>query len=151
MRYIPSSTVDPNHLALNLRIQSFIEANRTIPLPYHPPRSSAVPSPPVSPSRRPKRSHSPSRGRINAESDDELLRRAQILHAEAHRLPKPEDRSKYIEEITSKLSALMVYKEPEDSELSGYLSFERREAVADQIDSAVLCKIVSVPLSISTC
>ncbi|KAK7693488.1 hypothetical protein QCA50_003056 [Cerrena zonata] len=148
LRYIPSTSVDPDHLALNLRIQSFIEASRTVPLPFSCPlRTSTLFSPPASPQSL-KSSPKLSKSDVQSEPNEELLSRAQSLHAEAHCLPKPEDRSKYIEEITSRLCALLAYPIPEEQpELEGYLSFQHREAVADQIDSAILYRLKQLPIS----
>lgn len=66
----------------------------------------------------------------------------------------PPDRAKYIKEL-SNVVGILAYKIPEESSVSRYLSQERRAAVAEQINSAILCKYnspcISVDLTISAC
>ena len=123
--YMPSSSIDPAHLTLNLRISSFIEACRTIPLVYpllHDDTSSA----PSSASTE-----------LSPERQLTLLLKAQKLHALINALPKASDRAVYHKELNN-VGGLLAYKVPETSSISKYLSQERREAVADQINSAIL-------------
>ena len=63
--YDSDTSVDPTHLLLNLRILGFIEAARTVPLPYHPP---GVPVPEPSP-----RAASPVAKETRGEHDDPEL------------------------------------------------------------------------------
>ncbi|TCD64665.1 hypothetical protein EIP91_003826 [Steccherinum ochraceum] len=151
--YMPSTSVDPTHLALNLRIHAFIEAARTVPLPYHSPSSSSFSSSSGSskPTPTPFSPHSPtspssqSRSRSNSaspspspdEHQHELLRRAQGLYAEAQSLVRPEDRATYLGEL-GQVSGLLAYTDPENSPMAPYLTQERREAVAGQVESAIL-------------
>ncbi|KAF9053799.1 hypothetical protein BDZ89DRAFT_1004845 [Hymenopellis radicata] len=130
--YVASTSVEPSHLTLNLRIQSFIESCRTVPLPY-PPADAG--------SETPK-----SQKRTSQALDDDdpkaldqqtaLLKSAQKLYALASLLFPP-DREKYIKELGSVLG-ILAYKIPEESSVSKYLSQERRAAVAEQINSAIL-------------
>jgi hypothetical protein len=114
----PHSLSGP-HLSLNLRIQAFIESVRTRPL-YHPSITDTTTEPPF-----------PAPGQAH------VLFVAQSLFKVANQLPEPEDRALYLKELTN-VSALMAYTTPETSPVSKYLGIERRIAVADQINSAVL-------------
>ena len=151
IHFLTSTTVDPLHLNLNLRILAFTEACRTIPLPYPPP--SAISS----------LTGSPSPSDIDTDIDDEedatlslipdeaadpiahqqhltnLITRIQKLYVLANALPKESDRKTYAEEL-DQVGGLLAYKVPEESPMARYLSQGRREAVADQINAAVLCK-----------
>lgn len=132
MNYIASTSVDPAHLTLNLRILSFIEACRTVPLDYlpasdiskSPQPTTAIPEVPTEP----------------LEAQMVLLSKAQKLHALATALPNAADRAIYLKELNN-VGGLLAYKVPETSSIAKYLSQERREAVADQINSAILGKI----------
>lgn len=140
--YIAATSVDPSHLLLNLRILAFVEACRTVPLDYSPSRSST-------PNAAPKRVFKC----LDDENDPEcleqqtaLLKSAQKLYALASMLEDTNHRARYLKEL-SNVSGLLAYKVPEESSMSKYLSQERREAVADQINSAILREI----LFLSTC
>lgn len=126
MDYIPSISIDPAHLTLNLRILSFIEACRTIPLLHPLPANEAASStiPTTSTDLSPDRQLT-------------LLSKAQKLHALINALPNQNDRAVYLKELNN-VGGLLAYKVPETSSISKYLSQERREAVADQINSAIL-------------
>lgn len=137
--YISSRSIDPTHLLLDLRILGFIEAARTVPLPYYPPGSS-VPSP--SPSHSPlpttsRTSHVREDSEPNAHQQL-LLHKAQRLYSDANCLPRPEDRALYLQELGN-VSALLVYPVPEASPMVQYLSQKRREEMAQQIEGAILC------------
>ncbi|KAF7799633.1 hypothetical protein EIP86_010871 [Pleurotus ostreatoroseus] len=132
--YESPTSIDPEHLHLNLRILDFIETTRTVPLPYHHPGSPVItparlPPPPVA------------RSETSGEELDPhlelLLHKAQRLYSEANCLPKATDRAVYLKELGI-VSALLAYTKPEDSLMTSYLSQERREAVADQIERAIL-------------
>ncbi|KAI0810960.1 hypothetical protein BC629DRAFT_1477733 [Irpex lacteus] len=138
--YIASRSIHPTHLLLDLHILGFIEAARTIPLPYYPPGSSAPPSP--------SRSHTLSKpiqlshAREDSEPNEQqqvLLHKAQKLYSDAGCLPKPEDRALYLKELGN-VSALLAYTVPEESPLAAYLDQARREEMADQIEGAILRK-----------
>ncbi|KAF9646402.1 hypothetical protein BDM02DRAFT_3156563 [Thelephora ganbajun] len=151
IQFLRSTTVDPLHLNLNLRILAFTEACRTIPLPYPPP--SVVPSLAGSPSLPDVRTGIddgggpvPTPGLIPDESTDpiahqqhliNLITRIQKLYVLANTLPKESDRKTYAEEL-DQVGGLLAYKIPEKSPMTRYLSQGRREAVADQINAAVL-------------
>jgi hypothetical protein len=127
MDYMPSTSIHPAHLTLNLRILSFIEACRTIPL-VHPPSAdddAASSTPPTASAD------------LSPERQLALLSKAQKLHALINVLPKASDRAVYLKELNN-VGGLLAYKVPETSSISKYLSQERREAVADQINSAIL-------------
>lgn len=122
--YRPSTSIDPAHLTLNLRILSFIEACRTIPLMYPSPANADAPP--------------ASSAELSPEHQLALLSKAQKFHALINALPNPNDRTVFFKELNN-VSGLLAYKVPETSSISRYLSQERREAVADQVNSAILC------------
>lgn len=128
--YASPTSVDPSHLSLNLRIFSFTEACRTVPLEY-PKQSLRSQHTEALDSR-----HAP----VSKTTQDRkliLLSMAQQLLDSANLLPKNGDREVYCKEL-SNVSALLAYKNPETSPVAQYLSQERRGAVADQIDRAIL-------------
>jgi hypothetical protein len=69
-----------------------------------------------------------------------LLLRAQKLLAQLNTLPNAADRATYLEELKN-VAGLLAYKIPEKSSVAKYLTLERREAVADQINRAILSKL----------
>ncbi|CCM04599.1 uncharacterized protein FIBRA_06781 [Fibroporia radiculosa] len=132
LKYIPSASVNPVHLALNLHILAFIEAARTVPLPYYPP-GVIPPASDFSKAVRPDiiRQEDPE------EANVQLLHRAQNLYSEAIGLPNPDDRGKYLREL-AQVGGLLAYKVPEYGPMASYMTQDRRDAVADQIDGAIL-------------
>ncbi|EIW60346.1 uncharacterized protein TRAVEDRAFT_45598 [Trametes versicolor FP-101664 SS1] len=142
-KYRPATSTDPTHLALNLRIQAFIEAARTIPLPYYPPGSeSPLPQPPLLSAAGRTASSGDGEDVDMSESDTELsnaqlLHRAQSLYSEVNRLSQANDRAMYLGEL-GQVGGILAYTVPERSPLAMYMTQARREAVADQIDSAIL-------------
>jgi len=66
-----------------------------------------------------------------------LLSRVKKLYASANALREPIDRGTYLEEL-GQVGGLLAYRVPEKSPMAKYLSQARREAVADQINSAIL-------------
>lgn len=124
------TTVNPVHLSLNLRILAFIEACRTLPLSY--PNSS----------RDSTIMHPPTKSPICDPADEErrqteLLIRARKLYAHVNSLRNSANRSIYQQELTN-VFGLLAYKVPEESPIVKYLSQERRERVAEQVDCAIL-------------
>ncbi|KAH9901391.1 CTLH/CRA C-terminal to lish motif domain-containing protein [Cubamyces lactineus] len=147
--YLPATSTDPVHLALNLRIQAFIEAARTVPLPYTPPGSDTpLLCPPLLLDSTTKAK--PGEGSEEDEDDDaevtdeateqanaQLLHRAQSLYSEVNGLTHPTDRAMYLAEL-GQVGGIIAYPVPERSPLEKYMAQSRREAVAAQIDSAIL-------------
>ncbi|OBZ75812.1 hypothetical protein A0H81_04302 [Grifola frondosa] len=134
--YIPPTSVDPTHLALNLRILAFIEAARTVPLPYFPPGSSAT----LPPAALSTPATDTDMDRHEGDVDDanvQLLHRAQNLYSEVNRLSRPNDRALYLDELAH-VGGLLAYTVPESGPMAKYMTQERREAVANQIESAIL-------------
>lgn len=131
--YLPATSVDPSHLALNLRILRFIEAARTRPLPY--PEHSA---PPATNDHITNDTRNTQRENEASPASADLLHRAQALYSEASSLPVPSDRALYINEL-SQACAILAYREPEVGPMAKYMTQDRREAVADQVDRAILC------------
>lgn len=161
-----ATTLDPVHLSLNLRILAFIEACRTVPLVYTPPSSSAIVGTANADTSLPTSLFTAAQHRysdgvdaennvadndgdtdvdVNSADTDverdmrqtELLIRAQKLYAQVKALRRPADRAEYQKELTN-VSGLLTYTHPEASPVARYLEQERRERVADQINSAIL-------------
>ncbi|PBK97036.1 hypothetical protein ARMGADRAFT_989378 [Armillaria gallica] len=133
LTYVAPTSIDPAHLLLNLRIQAFIESCRTVPLKYPPAQTESPP--PKSQKRSSQALHED-----DPEARDQqtaLLKNAQKLYALANHLPCEDDREKYLKELKNVLG-ILAYIVPEESSVARYLSQERREAVADQINSAIL-------------
>ncbi|TFK91035.1 hypothetical protein K466DRAFT_573908 [Polyporus arcularius HHB13444] len=139
--YLPSTSVNPEHLALNLRIQAFIEAARTIPLPYYPPGSSTpLPHPPLLSATTklpPEDEDTEMLGPESEEANEQLLHRVQGLYSDANALTRAEDRARYLHELKD-VGGLLAYIKPENSPLAAYMTQRRREGIADQIDGAIL-------------
>ncbi|KAF9484736.1 hypothetical protein BDN70DRAFT_797187 [Pholiota conissans] len=139
VEYISSTSTEPAHLYLNLRILAFSEACRTVPLDY-PPKSGAPQEP--EPSEVMNKSTAEENAGIpesaeHFEQQMALLTRAQKLYALSNTLPNPADRATYLKELEN-VGGLLAYTVPEKSSMAKYLTLERREAVADQINRAIL-------------
>lgn len=142
MDYVSSTSTEPAHLLLNLRILAFSEACRTVPLEYPPKSATDTASHPSfeTPSTVSDR-YADNNGQQLA-----LLLRAQKLLAQLNTLPNAADRATYLEELKN-VAGLLAYKIPEKSSVAKYLTLERREAVADQINRAILSKLAMSSLT----
>jgi len=129
--YVSSTSTEPAHLLLNLRILAFSEACRTVPLEYPPSKYSALTSSISTPAQ------SPIDIDENPDHQMALLTRAQKLYALSNTLQNHLDRATYLKELEN-VGGLLAYKVPEKSSMAKYLTLERREAVADQINRAIL-------------
>lgn len=162
LNYTSQLSTKPIHIALNLRILAFIEAARTKPLPYpkDPLRTSVFSSLSTSTSASASSSslaphdngtatsstissnHSPTpyadSSDVHSAHQTALLHTAQRLYSTVESLQDTSDRDVYRQEL-SQVGGLLAYRVPEDSPMSFYLTQERREAVADQVNSAILC------------
>jgi len=129
--YVSSTSTEPAHLILNLRILAFSEACRTVPLEYPPSTHSALTSSISTPAESP----------ADMEDDSDqlmaLITSGQKLYALTNTLPNSADRETYLKELGN-VGGLLGYKVPEESSVAKYLTLERREAVADQINRAIL-------------
>ncbi|KAI9570438.1 CTLH/CRA C-terminal to lish motif domain-containing protein [Boletus coccyginus] len=137
LEYI-AETVNPVHLSLNLRILAFIEACRTVPLVYIPPTRSTenpvsmdtdvamVEASPIKRDPKDEEKH-----------QEELLICVQKLYATVNALQKSDERAIYLKEL-SNVGGLLAYTIPEKSPMGKYLHQERRDRVAEQINSAIL-------------
>ena len=67
-----------------------------------------------------------------------LLKHVHELYDCAQALQDPHERAEYQHELSA-VSGLLAYKVPEQSPMAKYLTQERREEVADEINSAILC------------
>ncbi|KAJ7632724.1 CTLH/CRA C-terminal to lish motif domain-containing protein [Roridomyces roridus] len=112
--FVAPTTINPAHLTLNLRILAFIETIKAIP-------GSAAPD----------------------EEDSktlDLLAKAKKLHVLVSMLPDSAERAAYTQELRN-VAGLLAYPNPESSPVASYLSQDRREAVAAQIDTAILYRM----------
>lgn len=137
--YIAPHSLDPAHLSLNLRIQAFIEMCRTIPLPYKVPYGKKN----LVSTGSPEEPRQQASGK-DMRDDMALLSKAQKLYALVSMLPNPNDHERYYQELKD-VAGLLAYKVPETSSSSKYLSQQRREAVAEQIHSAILSQYSLLP------
>lgn len=132
--YVAPTTSHPAHLSLNLRILAFSEAARTVPLEYSPhlkPTQSYT-APQTTFAKSPVHEYDDPEAK-----QEELLARAQKLYVSAQMLEEPVYRARYLEEL-GHVGGILAYTHPESSPMAKYLSQERREAVADQINNAIL-------------
>ncbi|KAJ7430734.1 CTLH/CRA C-terminal to lish motif domain-containing protein [Mycena galericulata] len=119
--FVASTTLSPAHLTLNLRILAFTEAIRTDPLD---PILNATTD--LSP--------------LEDEDDPrtlDLIAKATKLHVLVSMLPNVTERAAYNQELRN-VAGLLAYPDPQKSPVAKYLSKERREAVANQINTAIL-------------
>ncbi|TFK54840.1 hypothetical protein OE88DRAFT_1778374 [Heliocybe sulcata] len=118
-QFLYARSLEPQHISLNLRIQAFIESVRTSPLPNDapPPTLSSLTDPDA--------------------AKVQLIQSARKLSVLQQALPDAEDKKRYSEELKHVVS-LLAYNVPESSPAARYMSLERREAVADQVNSAIL-------------
>jgi hypothetical protein len=126
----PLST-SPSQIILNLHIQQFIESFRSLPQPVSPSSS-------ISTSMSMSMSMSQSTGGLQ-----HALTAASGLHAEAALL-EPSIRAVYVREITE-AGALFAYTDPDNSPVGGFLQQERRIALAEQVNRAILSKYLLSP------
>lgn len=161
--YASETSMVPGHLLLNLRVQAFIEACRTRPLEIPPHKVSRSvsgtsdvltdtpmdisddsfhsPSPYSSSSSQSSTNRTePQYGDITPARLASLLHKGQKLYGLAAALPNSKDKDVYQRELAN-VGGLLAYPVPEDSPVSKYLSYERREALADQINRAILCTL----------
>lgn len=134
IEYVSSTSTEPAHLILNLRILAFSEACRTVPLDYPPSKHSTLTN------STSTTTTTPADMEDNPDSQQmALLTTAQKLYALSNTLRNPVDRATYQKELEN-VGGLLAYKFPEKSSMAKYLTLERREAVADQINRAILSK-----------
>ncbi|KAH9050679.1 CTLH/CRA C-terminal to lish motif domain-containing protein [Lactarius hengduanensis] len=130
-------TIEPAHLYLDLRILGFIEASRTKPLLHSSTRPSTLDTEPL-----PRVSPQSNIRDLSSEVDGDahlsrLLKHVYELYDCAQALQDPHDRAEYQHELSA-VSSLLAYKVPEQSPMAKYLAQERRQVVADEINSAIL-------------
>jgi len=133
---------EPAHLTLNLRIQHFIEQARTILLPWPSDlmqRFGLVTrqsSPAISTQPLPSVPDDPK----EQERKCRLLNLFNEINMLAHALSNANHRTIYLNELEG-VGGLLVYPVPERSkELRKFLDMRRREAIAEQINDAILCE-----------
>ncbi|KAF7323049.1 hypothetical protein HMN09_00084900 [Mycena chlorophos] len=120
--FVASSTVNPVHLNLNLRILAFTEAFRAAYI---------------------DRSVGDDKAMSLDNEDDrhitDLLAKLTKLKVLVSALPPPE-RTTYLEEVAN-VSNLLAFPDVQASPVARYLSQDRREAVANQINTAILYRM----------
>lgn len=79
-----------------------------------------------------------------------MIRQGQKLYSLLEQIHSPVERDLYVQELIN-VGALLAYPHPESSPLARYLSMERREAVAEQINKAILGMFDSIDLLNSAC
>lgn len=139
----------PSHVKLNLQIQSFIESFRNLaPSSPSTPSSSIssltssmhmsghIPNPLLGHSSNGTSHGANGGGPSSGVTLTNALTAAQGLHAEAKKLP-PDVRAIYLQEIKD-VGALFAYTDPETSILKGFLDQNRRIALAEQVNMAIL-------------
>jgi hypothetical protein len=132
----------PEHIHLNLQIQSFIESFRQLAPSPSSSTSSSISSlssqtttgTDIRPTNDADMTASGSSGAASGLLD--ALAAAQGLHTGAKKL-KPEERAVYLQEIKD-VGALFAYSEPETSILKDYLKQDRRVALAEQVNRAII-------------
>lgn len=120
-----------------------------MPLPYpltEPATSDLVPTTRISPPNNLRE--------LSGETDGDahlaqLLKLVHELYDSAQALQDPHERAEYQHELSA-VSSLLAYKAPEQSPMAKYLTQERREEVADEINSAILCMSLSTPITLSS-
>lgn len=153
----------PGHVRLNLQIQAFIESLRHLAPSCPSTPSSSIGSlassmhasfhgglPPAAPSSgaaRPSNGSGPGNGAFatattggsgSSTALQRTLAAAQSLREEAQKLTG-EDKAVYLQE-TKDVCALLAYADPESSILRGFLDQQRRIALAEQVNRAILRK-----------
>ena len=140
-------TVDPARLYLDLRILAFIEASRTRPLPY-PLIESVASAPVLNPRMSPPNNLRDPSGIMDGDAHlARLLKHVHELYECAQALQDPQKRAETQHELST-VSGLLAYKVPEQSPMAKHLTQERREVVANEINSAILRVSLSPPVTI---
>ncbi|KEP55269.1 Ran-binding protein in the microtubule-organising centre protein [Rhizoctonia solani 123E] len=151
-------SVNPAHILFNLRVQQFVEAIRTVPLPpsskEHDQASLTEPIKveevggiesisPDSVGRNEQNISSSTKSRSEARQRH-LFQLASGLYQGIKSLASSADRETYAKEV-EQVCSLMLGPSPESSLAAPYLSMSRREAVADQVNSAMLWYVGEAP------
>ncbi|KAJ1309808.1 hypothetical protein OPQ81_006573 [Rhizoctonia solani] len=150
-------SVNPTHILFNLRVQQFVEAVRTIPLPPSSQEHDVLPDEPIkvenlegakvispdSMNNDEQKSHLPTKSSSEARQR-RLFQLASGLYQSIKSLACPADREIYAKEV-EQVCSLMLGPSPESSLAAPYLSMSRREAVADQVNSAMLWYVGEAP------
>jgi solute carrier family 66 (lysosomal lysine-arginine transporter), member 1 len=126
--YIPSKSVEPEILDLNLRILELIESCRTVPLLSPSSTTTTVTTIPTTPSV----------DIFSPEKFTEVITKSQKLGARVDKLTNVQDIADFRIELQN-IMYLLAVPIPEKGPAAHYLEQARRQAVADQINSAILC------------
>lgn len=166
-------SVDPIHILFNLRVQQFVEAVRTVPLlpsteeqtevslmremepaklgetnvdvEMHSPDSEPVVPTDGDQNKLPKQGASILHVDTSSEARQKhLFQLASGLYQNVKTLACATDRDIYAKEV-EQVCSLMLGPSPETSLAAPYLSMSRREALADQVNSAMLWHVGEPP------
>ncbi|KAF8609965.1 hypothetical protein BDV93DRAFT_3597 [Ceratobasidium sp. AG-I] len=131
-------SVDPAYILLNLRVQQFVEAIRTVPLRFEE-QSEGLPAQDRGSSDVDMHAPDQELGEGNHGKDQRKrhFELASQLYQSVRRLPDPKVREVYAMEV-EQVCSLMLSSTPEATLAAPYLSMKRREALADQVNSAML-------------
>ncbi|CAE6414097.1 unnamed protein product [Rhizoctonia solani] len=151
-------SVNPAHILFNLRVQQFVEAVRTVPLP--PSKKDHDEASPEEPIKVEEAEDNKMGSLVSVEHNEHeapsptkpspearqrrLLQLASRLYQSIKSLSCPADREIYTKEV-EQVCSLMLGSSPESSLAAPYLSMSRREAVADQVNSAMLWYVGEAP------
>ncbi|KAK4053798.1 hypothetical protein OIV83_001454 [Microbotryomycetes sp. JL201] len=146
-----SLSLQPQILALNLQLQSFVELMRS---------AHAVPSAPATPTRHNNLSDSlyseaamsASTSSIGSLSGNHsvlnvAIAQSQALNAKVRQLPPGKDKEKWEQECID-VSGLMAYKDLATCPVRGYLAQERREVLAELVNAAILQRTGRTPIPV---
>ncbi|WVQ80741.1 hypothetical protein IAT38_002846 [Cryptococcus sp. DSM 104549] len=128
---------EPAHVRLNLQIQAFIESYRELEPSLSSPSSSAssLANSQTLPEGDPLNGAAGDRGNSST-GLVETLTAAQRMHSDAMKLPAAE-RAAYLKEIND-VAGILAYNPLETSPLKGLLEQDRRVALAEQVNAAIL-------------
>jgi hypothetical protein len=130
--FVAATSLEPAHVALNLRIMAFVEDVRAEPLSA----AGSPPSPMDPPADPPATTPSPA---LDPERAARLIARARKLQRTARALPRATDRAVYGAEL-ARVCALLAYVPASRAPAAqrAYLGGARRAAVAAQVNAAIL-------------
>jgi hypothetical protein len=123
--FVAATSLEPAHVALNLRIMAFVEDVRAEPLsPVDLPADNTPATPPPA---------------LDPERAARLIARARKLQRTARALPRAADRAVYGAEL-ARVCALLAYVPASRAPAAqrAYLGSARRAAVAAQVNAAIL-------------
>ncbi|KAM0792297.1 hypothetical protein ACM66B_004986 [Microbotryomycetes sp. NB124-2] len=149
-----SLSLQPQILALNLQLQSFVELMRSAHSSPSTPTASGRYSNNLSDSFHSETALSASTSSIGSLSGNHSLlnvaiTQSQALNAKVRQLPPGKDKEKWEQECID-VSGLMAYKDLSTCPVRGYLAQERREVLAELVNAAILQRTGRTPMPVLT-